>query len=228
MSDTAATSTARYRAYLPGGWARLDLREPVRPQLATTIDLMLEGVPTQTADSFRGSLEETLFSAATGLAGLGVEDVYLPAANPSVSHVLPILTIRNAASLISAEDTEPIQFLTGLLAAEDATVIEPVGMLGVRLDRGTSRSDALLEVLRALPLPTALAGDVEAEAASIGWLTRTVEYYIGQPGADDRWLLVTATFSIADVDDHNEVLEAVAGFADRWVEAICWVDPTPA
>lgn len=215
-----------FSAVLPPRWTRFDLDRPVRDALGKVVESMLADVPPAARDRVRRYVFDGLLSSLNQLASSGVVTAFLPADNPAVAAAFPVFAVRPVDFTVDGEPIDPMDYLVGILGAGAATVIEPIGMVGVRrvTDRDTSK--ALTDAVAALPADMSehLDAEAAARAGQAGRLSREIEYVIGVPETDDRWMAITASISVVRGEGSDELLEAVTSFADRWVETVQWVE----
>lgn len=215
-----------YSAVLLPHWVQFDLTQPVAGPLDEAIALMLGDVPRESAKRVRAHLRERLSGLLTQLASAGVTAVFMPAENPSVASAFPVLSVRPADFVVDGEPMDPMDYLIALVGSGAASIIEPEGMVGVRRVTDRDSTAALREALADVPADMADGLDVEASAKAVqhGRLSREVEYIIGVPQSEDRWMSVTGSLSVIQGEASEELLGAVTQLADRWVETIRWVE----
>lgn len=213
-----------FEAMLPPGWLVFDLTSPVKGAVSEAVDSMLADVPERARPSVRSQLEQPLVRSFTQLAAGGAVAAYLPVENPATASVFPVVAVRPASFVVDQKPVDPLEYMVALIAAGEAEMAEPVGMVGIKrvVDRDTS--GAFRQKLAGVPadLIGMVGDDGRTQIDEARRLTRQVEYTIGVPETDDCWMVVSADISAVGAEGAEEVIDAVTGFLDAWVGTIRW------
>lgn len=206
-----------FNVVTPPGWQLFDLSEPVEDASRALAATMVVDLPQKVRATARSRIEASVIAALTGLQEQGFLAALLDAHDPTESPSFPIIAIQGTDFIIDGEELDPMDFLLGLLAAGEYTVIEPPQMVGVKRSSQADSGQRLAETAQELS-----RGDIEIDTASVSHTTRQVEYIMGIPDLPECWLSVFATFGAPSTDEGHELLDAIEEFTDAWVETISW------
>lgn len=219
----------QFEVMLPPGWAQVDLTSPVAEPVKRIVKRMTESLPSDVAASARPHLERRFQAAMTGLAADGVSSAYLPVLDVLQAPVQPFIAVRPVSFDVDGEEMAPLDYLVALMAQPGASLVEPVGMVGVKRTSTSDTGDQIAGALDEVPSDIVVQADQAklAEAAGSGRTTRHLHYVIGVPDDPERWMAVDASVSALGADS-SDVLDAVEEFIDAWVTTVQWKEPTDA
>lgn len=211
------------------GWSWFDLSRPVAPDVKAASGQLVAEVPAEARKKVRAEAERSLTSALTDMAGRGVSAAYIATEKPIVANSSPMFAVLSPDFTVDGERLEPLDYMLGLLVSPGSTVIEPPGMVGVRQVTDKRDGPSIDQELAAVP-PGLLdaadgqfsVGDVKDALAGAKRWHRELQYLIGVPDTDDRWMVVLATISVVEGKGARELMDLMTVVADQWVTAIKW------
>lgn len=221
---SGSTNARTYGFILPPGWFRLDLREPLAPQIQRLADLILDqrgAVPER--PRLRVALINQLTRAGEAAKGNEVLDLVLPVqlvegtALPVTWAFMP-LTVPDGA--------DPIEVLAGIASRnETAALIEVRDLVALRIESRTPKSpeqlDAVIDAV-ASDLGEAVQPSDDGTAAHL-W-TQRVQYFLGHPQRPDSWIVVAASITDTGGEDAEVLTPALVELFDEVVKTVRFPD----
>lgn len=211
---------------LPSGWADIDLRASLPPQLHRLAKQIVDGAPGSSdapeVRAARDLVEAQLRTSLSALAGAGALRVLLeadPMAGVRTGTFIAVLPFPREF----AED--PMDALVAIAAQTPQTVVMDAGELVVM--RTVTVSDATDDVREglgtageqlagALPDPPALPDLPEGVAVK---RTRAA-YYVGDPGLPDDWMVFFTIITAQDDEDSQALVDSLLALSDAIVQSV--------
>ena len=204
---------------LPSGWADIDLRASLPPQLHRLAKRIVDGAPGSSdapeVRAARDLVEAQLRTSLSALAGAGALRVLLeadPMAGVRTGTFIAVLPFPREL----AED--PMDALVAIAAQTPQTVVMDAGELVVM--RTVTVSDATDDVREglgaageqlagALPDPPALPDLPEGAAVSVG-----------DPGLPDDWMVFFTVITAQDDEDSQALVDSLLALSDAIVQSV--------
>ena len=219
-----------YNYLLPDDWAQVRLDPLDRSSVKQLTDRMFADIDDEvTRVRVSGWVTRRMTTQLEEIASRGAWAAYLPAEDPRLSPVRPMIVTRSFD--MKATDSDPMEVLVALAAESDGefSTIEPRNMMGLKIRMPEDPGKALLDSLAEVPDDILeLTTRDELLAAETTRLSRRIQYIIGDPSDLDRWMAIEASVSCMLAEEASTALDGVEEFFDAWVTALSWVDEDDA
>lgn len=217
-----------YNYLLPEDWAEVRLDPLDRSTVKQLTDRMFSDIDDEvTRVRISGWVTSRMTTQFEEISNQNAWAAYLPAEDPRDSPVRPMIVTRPFD--MGATDSDPMETLIALAADSEGefSAIEPRGMVGLKIRMPENPGKALLDSLSEVPediLELTTRDELLAAAAETTRLVRRIQYIVGDPSDQERWMAVEASVSCMLAEGASEALDGVEEFFDAWVSALSWVD----
>jgi len=201
-----------YSILLPAGWARIDLRQDLSPQVAALVARSLTRLDDDVAAAGRRALAESLERLVTSARDEGLLDLYFPFTAEAGA---PAQVTVGVARLVT-EESDPMSVLLSVAATD--TTARPVD-LDAAVALRTHRRTVSETTAGGLGADDELFVGVESGLRRV---RREVRYLVGAPDSTRDWFTIVQNVVVPEVEGADEVAEAFEELFDAVVGSFTW------